>query len=389
MASNGYKPTTRLRVLLSGPAAHGVAATLEDEPAISVIRLGEGNGSASADVAVHVLDSSLAPNVADEVKRLRDAADAPVILAAYGEPNGIVETGLAVGAADVLVLPQPAETLLFALRKAAVTPTETATGKVVTVFSPKGGSGKTVLATNLAVAAARSGLETLLVDLDLQFGDSALTLAVTPRATIADLAASAGDMDGEKLKAFVSKDPRTGVAVLPSPQRPEEADLVGQAELAAVLSAARDAYEAVVIDTGPLFDAAVLAALDHSDQLLLVSNPEVTSLKNVRIGLETIDRLGFDRERVSLVANRLGAAGGVDHADIELALDAKIAFELPDDPEVPAAVNRALPVVIAADGSPFARAITELLPLVFPASEAPEQTARATSHRRFSLRGRR
>jgi pilus assembly protein CpaE len=336
-----------------------------------------------------VLESSSAPDIAEDVKRLRELADAPLILAAYGEPNGIVETGLAVGAADVLVLPQPAETIMFALRKAARVATATEAGKVVTVFSPKGGSGKTVLATNLAVAAARSGQETLLVDLDLQFGDSALTLAVAPRATITDLAASAGDVDRDKLKAFVSRDPRTGVDVLPAPQRPEEADMIGQAELAAILSAARNAYDAVVIDTGPLFDAAVLAALDHSDQLLLVSNPEVTSLKNVRIGLETIDRLGFDRERVSLVANRLGAAGGVGQADIEQALDAKIAFELPDDPEVPAAVNRALPVVVADEDSRFARAIAALLPSVFPRSEAPEQTASAASHRRFRLRGRR
>jgi Flp pilus assembly CpaE family ATPase len=387
MASNGHK----LRVLLSGSAANGVGATLEHEPAIAVIQLGEGDlpSPSTADVALLVLESSSAPEVAEDVKRLRELADAPFILAAYGEPNGIVETGLAVGAADVLVLPQSAQTLVFALRKAARVTTATEAGKVVTVFSPKGGSGKTVLATNLAVAAARSGQETLLVDLDLQFGDSALTLAVAPRATITDLAASAGDVDSEKLKAFVSTDPRTRVSVLPAPQRPEEADMIGQAELAAILSAARNAYDAVVIDTGPLFDAAVLAALDHSDQLLLVSNPEVTSLKNVRMGLETIDRLGFDRERVSLVANRLGAAGGVGHGDIEHALDAKIAFELPDDPEVPAAINRALPVVVADEDSRFARAIAELLPSVFPSPEVIEQNAPAASHRRFRLRGRR
>ena len=91
----------------------------------------------------------------------------------------------------MLVLPQPAETLLFAIRKAAMSPPSVATGKVVTVFSPKGGSGKTVLSTNLAVAAARAGIETLLVDLDLQFGDAALTLAIAPRATVSDLASSA------------------------------------------------------------------------------------------------------------------------------------------------------------------------------------------------------
>ena len=212
---------------------------------------------------------------------------------------------------------------------------------------------------------------------------------MTPRATIADLAASSGNVDGEKLKSFITTDDRTGVAVLPAPQRPEQADLVGQTELAAVLDAARHAYDAVVIDTGPLFDAAVLAALDHSDQLLLVSNPEVTSLKNVRIGLETIDRLGFARERVSLVANRIGAAGAVSRDDIELALDAKIAFELPDDPQVPAAVNRALPVVVADESSPFSRAIAELLPSVFPAPDVNEQAPETVSNRRFRLRGRR
>ena len=193
------------------------------------------------------------------------------VLAAYGVPNGIVETGLAVGAVDVLVLPQSTETLLFALRKAARAATGTATGKVVTVFSPKGGSGKTMLATNLAVATARSGMRTLLVDLDLQFGDSALTLAVTPRAQRSgDLAASAGDIDSDKLAAFVSIDPRSELAVLPAPRRPEEADIVGQTVLAAVLDAARNAYEAIVIDTGPLFDAAMLAALDQTDRLLLL-----------------------------------------------------------------------------------------------------------------------
>jgi Flp pilus assembly CpaE family ATPase len=390
VVSNGSRPTPKLDVLLSGPAAGNVAATLELQPALSIVGAGEADGGSAADVAVLALHSSSDPNVADEARKLRGVTGVPFILAAYGEPNRIVEAGLAVGAADVLVLPQPAETLIFALRKAAMAAAGTSTGKVVTVFSPKGGSGKTVLATNLAVAAARSGVKTLLVDLDLQFGDSALTLALSPRATIADLAASAGEIDAEKLKAFVTADSRTGLAVLPSPQRPEEADVVGAAELAAVLSAARSSYDAVVIDTGPLFDGAMLAALDHSDQLLLVCNPEVTSLKNVRIGLETIDRLGFERERVSLVANRIGAPGGVDRADIELALDAEVTYELPDDRAVPAAVNRALPVVVSDESGPFARALGDLLPSVFPASpESSDDTSRTTSQRRFLLRGRR
>ena len=338
-------------------------------------------------MTLHALESSSATGVAEDVRRLREVTDTPLILAAYGEPNGIVETGIAVGAADVLILPQPAETLLFAIRKAAMAANGTASGKVVTVFSPKGGSGKTALATNLAAATALSGVETLLVDLDLQFGDSALTLSVSPRATIADLAASAGDIDVEKLRAFVSTDEETGLAVLPAPQRPEEADVVGQNELADLLESARNAYGAVVIDTGPLFDGAMLAALDYTDELLLICNPEVTSLKNVRIGLETIERLGFDRDRISLVANRIGAAGGLGRNEIEEALDTKVAYELPDDRAVPVAVNRAVPVVVSAENSPFSRAVAKLGSSVF--APTPAKAPRESSQRRFLLRGRR
>jgi pilus assembly protein CpaE len=231
-----------------------------------------------------------------------------------------------------------------------------------------------------------SGMSTLLVDLDLQFGDAALALGIPPRATIADLAAASGDIDAEKLKAFICTDARTSLALLAAPKRPEEAQMIGQAELAAVLDTARKAYSALVIDTGPLFDGPMLAALDRTDQLLLVCNPEVTSLKNVRIGLETIDRLGFPRDRVSIVANRIGSAGGVSRSEIEEALEAEIAFELPDDAAVPTAINRAMPVVLADEKSRFARAVSSLAASVFAAAPV---AAASGNQRRALLRGRR
>jgi pilus assembly protein CpaE len=387
MNRNGH-PT--LRVLLTGSAADELQQALAGEPSLAMLRPAHDGGidGAGVDVALHVV-SSAEEDVTGDVTALRTVANAPVILAAYGEPNGIVEMGLRIGAADVLVLPQPPETLMFALRKAAIA--SIASGdlaKVVTVFSPKGGSGKTVLATNLAVAAQRSGIQTLLIDLDLQFGDAALTLAVPPRATIADLAASSGDIDLDKLRAFVSTDGRASLAVLPAPKRPEEAQIVGQRELQALLDTARRGYGAVVVDTGPLFDAPMLAALDRTDELLLICNPEVTSLKNVRIGLETLDRLGFPRERISIVANRIGAAGAVTRAEIEEALEAVIAFELPDDPAIPAAINRATPIVLGEPTSRFSRAVAALTKSVFAGVESAEP-APAPQQRRSLLRGRR
>ena len=217
----------KLRVLLSGPAATASPATLEH-------RAGDlGDPRSAARPTARRRTRRRAPRARLLVARTsprrsgacRELTDAPLILAAYGEPNGIVETGLAVGAADVLVLPQPAETLLFAIRKAAMAAPRHRTGKVVTVFSPKGGSGKTVLATNLAVAAARSGAR--------RCSSTSTSSSATPRSRwplrrgrrSPTSRPRPATIDAEKLKAFVSTDPRTGVAVLPAPQRPEEADV--------------------------------------------------------------------------------------------------------------------------------------------------------------------
>ncbi len=380
--------TRNLRVLLSGPAADQLEATL-DEAGVSMVRpSGEGGGlrvSSPVDVALHVVASSSSPELVSDIRNVRALAKAPLILAAYGAPNGIVEVGLEVGAADVLLLPQSSETLMFALHKASAASGTTHDGKIVTVFSPKGGSGKTVLATNIAAATARAGIHTLLVDFDLQFGDAALMLAVSPRATISDMAGSSGDVDIEKLNAFVNSDARNDLALLAAPRRPEEAEIVRQSDLEAVLDAARNGYEAIVVDTGPLFDGPMIAALDRSDQLILVCTPEVTSLKNVRIGLETIDRLGFPRDRVLIVANRIGASGGIVMREMEDALGVEIGFELPDDPGVPAAVNRAIPSVLSDEKGRFSKAVSELATSLFAEPVVPEQN----SHKRSLLRGRR
>ena len=384
MGSNGHHI---LRVLVSGPAAHGIAAKLDQDPAIDLVRADAAGADfpRSVDVALHVVSSS-APNVAKtsaSSARFRRTAHPCGLRRAERDRRGRAQgrrRGRArAAAAGRNVVVRAAEGRDRQQRNGA-------TGKVVTVFSPKGGSGKTAIATNLAVASMQSDRSTLLIDLDLQFGDSALTLAIPPRATIADLAAASGDVDIDKLKAFVCMDPRTSLALLAAPKRPEEAQMVGQADLAAILDTARKAYSAIVIDTGPLFDGPMLAALDRTDQLLIVCNPEVTSLKNVRIGLETIDRLGFPRDRVSIVANRIGAAGGVSRDEIEDALEAEIAFELPDDAAVPSAINRAMPVVLADEKSRFARAITALATSVFEAAPSPW---RLRSPSRTLLRGRR
>ena len=138
-----------------------------------------------------------------------------------------------------------------------------------------------------------------------------------------------------------------------------------------------------------MFDTALLTALECTDELLLVCNPEVTSLKNVRIGLETIDRLGFDRGRVSVVANRIGAAGAVSLTDIQQAVGTDIRYELPDDPAVPRAVNRAVPVVLAEPRCSFSQAVQALAAQVFAGVQSEIHETEETGKRRFLTRGRR
>ena len=130
----------------------------------------------------------------------------------------------------------------------------------------------------------------------------------------------------------------------------------------------------------------MLAALDRSDRLLLVCTPEVTSLKNVRIGLETIDRLGYPRERVALVANRLGAAGGVELVDDYAHHPTEVLATI--HPAVPETINRATPAVLAEPGSKFSRAATKMAGALF--AGAPAASSKKSSQARKSLiRGRR
>ncbi|MGH3073810.1 MAG: AAA family ATPase, partial [Gaiellales bacterium] len=200
-------------------------------------------------------------------------------------PSRWFEEAMHLGVDDVLCLPQSSQSLGMAAAKARASrarraaamsvhslPSTSRAGRdahVFTVFSTKGGSGKTVISTNLAVCFARQGLRTLLVDLDLHSGDDALVLGLSPRWTVLDLVQSPGDLDAEKLAGFVTRH-TSGVDLLPAPTRPDEEELVAIDRLEPLLEVARKSYDAVVIDTSSSFSPATLLAIDHTDTLILV-----------------------------------------------------------------------------------------------------------------------
>jgi pilus assembly protein CpaE len=274
----------------------------------------------------------------------------------------------------VLLLPALTENVVFAIRKATHAPRRAAAsekreGKIITVFSPKGGTGKTVIATNLAAALAKEdGRRTLLLDLDLQFGDAAIMLGIEPEKTIFDFVNAPGELDPDKLAGYTTKH-KTGLDILPAPLRPEDAELVTEAKLGRLLEVARACYDVIVVDTSPFFHGPMLATLDQSDDLLLVCGLDVPTIKNVRLSLQTLQLLSFPVERVRVVLNRANSNVGMKKGEVEAALETKIRFEVPSD-RVPLAVNRSNPAVLSDPKSDFGRAVREMAKNLLPAKAA-------------------
>jgi pilus assembly protein CpaE len=336
----------------------------------------------SADVVLHVTRAD-AP-IAHEVAALQEQTPAPIVLGLIGDREGLVDEALESALSDILILPQPPDVIAFSLRKAARERAsgQSRTSRTIMVSSTKGGTGKTSIAVNVAVELAQHRLRTLLIDLDVQFGDVGIVLGLDrPEKTLYDLTAAAGELDAEKLRGYVVRHP-TGVNILPAPLRPEDGESVDAARVATVLQIAREMFDAIVIDTAPLFDGPMLTALDRSDRLLLVSTPDVPSMKNIRLALQTLELLGFPVERVALVANRAGMPGGATTKDIAETIGREIRFILPEDAIVPASINSGVPAVVLEPGGKFSRSVKEMVD-VFVENGRPAHMR----DRRFRLRG--
>jgi pilus assembly protein CpaE len=370
-------PALRIALVGTGPESDALRAALETIDAFSVVALDE---RPEPEVLVLVHDGPAEPR--EQLARLREHSGAPVVLATATTTNDLVRFALDAGIADVLTLPTGLEAALFSIEKAArsarLDDASDGPGRVVTVFSPKGGSGKSVVSTNLASAAAAFGRRrTLLVDLDLQFGDSAIMLGLQPRSTLRELLANLSDLDAEKLEVYTEAH-ESGVRVLSAPLNPEDAELVSEDAIRALLEVARRAYDLVVVDTAPFFYGPMLATLDHTDELLVLCTPDVPTLKNVRLALKTLELLSFPDDRLRIVLNRASSAMGLERGDVEAALERKVDFVLPLDPGVPLAVNKATPAVLAKTG-PFAPAMLELARTVSGGAwNAPRPAPRAS-----------
>jgi pilus assembly protein CpaE len=296
---------------------------------------------------------------------VRQKPGRPVVVLMQSSPNGFVRRVFEVGADDVVVLPETQDGIRFSLQKAMARKSGTtgvgslATGPLIAVLGPKGGTGKTLVSTNLAVSLALRGRKVALIDLDLQFGDVGLCLGLSPERTIYDLVKAGGTMDGDKIEGYMTQH-SSGVRALLAPSRPDQAASVSVEVLRDIYSVLRANYDYLIIDTPPGFTPEVNPTIDSASEICVVGMLDSLSLKNTKLGLETIDLMGFDREHVQLVLNRAGTKVGITADDVRTIIGRDPDILVPSDREIPRAVNEGQPIVLAKPGSEAARSFSQL-----------------------------
>lgn len=265
-------------------------------------------------------------------------------------------------------------------------------GSLITVFSTKGGVGKSLVATNLAAALADLGRRVCLVDLDVHSGDVAIMLQLTPSHQLNDLVAFAGVIDEGAVTSLLTEH-SAGLSVVAAPIKIDGPDQASPEDVAQLLERLKEMFEVVVVDTTGIFDDHALVSLDRSDTVVLVGTLDIPALKSLKLAIGTLDLLNFPREKWRLVLNRADAKVGLSVKEFEETLGLEADCRLASSREVLAAVNRGEPIVRAHPSHPNSKALVEFAQSFASSGSpvhVPEQdngvSRRTTSTRRLRLR---
>ncbi len=233
----------------------------------------------------------------------------------------------------------------------------TAPGQIVTVFAAKGGVGKTTLAINLGVALARQGTQRVcVVDLDLSFGDVAISVQLDPLRTIVDALPMAGHLDQSGTASLLTRY-RPGLDMLLAPVTPGDAERIPPRLVGELLAVLRGMYDIVVVDTPAHFSEHVLTAMDVSSQLVLLTTPDVPALKNLRVTLDMLDLLSYPRQIRSVVVNRSDSKVGLSLDHVERVVRCPIMAQIPSSRAVPISINKGVPITLDSPGHPVSQAV--------------------------------
>jgi pilus assembly protein CpaE len=367
----------RTLLVLDGGIDHDLVAAAIPEQGVEIVarldRLADVDEALEATRADLLLiacqqGSEAVVEIIKSTHRLRP--ERSVVVLCSGTPNGFVRRVFDAGADDIASLPHPAESVGFLLEKAlARHGTSRQPARMVVVLGPKGGTGKTLTACNLAAALAEQQQRVALVDLDLQFGDIGLALGLRPERTIYDLASSGGSLDADKVQDYLV-DHESGVRVLLAPSRPDQAADVNVSLLRELYPILREEYDYLIVDTPPGFTPEVIASVDLSTDLCMVGTLDTLSLKNARLGLETLTLMGYPESQVTLLLNRANTKVGITPADAEVIIGRAPDITVPSDREIPRAVNEGEPIVISRPKSEAAKAFRALADRYLPETGA-------------------
>jgi pilus assembly protein CpaE len=393
------EPDPALRQRL-GLRIGGATGIFDSIPAL-VTRIVGAEGQGRLGVAI------LGPGLADSegIMRVRALGEAHpelgVVLVAGQLSTGLLQHALRAGVRDAISLVDADTSLRAAVARVGTQllaaggrfdarEAEDALGRVIVSFSTKGGVGKSMLATNLACGLAqRATRPVAIVDADLQFGDVAVLLGVSPARSVVDAAAALHQGEPEALRPLMVEHPATGLLVLPAPVEPSAADQVTPEQMLMIVETLRRTCEFVVVDMPPHFDDMVLALIEQADEVLVVASMDIPSVKNLKVGMQTLDLLSLAGERVKLVLNRANAKVKLDVSEVERALSLKVSYQVPSDIAVPQSVNRGVPVIVDNPRAPSARALEDIAQQLFGDRESKGHVVEAVPDTELSPRRRR
>src|SRR5581483_11622286 len=291
------------------------------------------------------------PGLAEIETFTRARPEVGAILVATELSTNLLQQALRSGVRDVLGAPTEATSLAESVERVARTLTMVPTvptsaddvgklGRVITVSSTKGGSGKSVVATNLATALARrSSRPVVLVDADLQFGDVAVMLRLVTPHTLVDAVSAGSRLDAQLLQSLLVRHDPSGLLVLPAPLEPSFAERVSGADMTRIIEVLRSFCAYVVVDTPAQFNDVVIALIERSDDIVIVAGLDIPNIKNTKLGLQTLRLLEVGEEKLTLLLNRADAKVQLDVSEVERTLGMRAVSLVPTDVVVPQSVN--------------------------------------------------
>lgn len=294
---------------------------------------------------------------------------AVIIMSVQGE-NEYLRKAMSAGAREFISKPFSSDELVrtitntydMQLKRREVTSAgktvEEVKSKIITVFSTKGGVGKTTIASNLAVSIARSSKKRVaLVDLDLQFGDVAVMLNVSVKNTISDLIKEVNQMDSDSISDYMVTH-FSGVRVLPAPIKPEYAEYITSAHVEKILQVLKESYHYIIIDTSASFHETVLTSLDMSDRIFFISTLDLPTIKNVKSGMDVMESLHYPQDKISIILNKASEQFGIKYKDFENTIKHPIWSYIPEDSQtVVSSANKGFPFVMTRTETKVAKAI--------------------------------